>query len=700
MTFAMVSMCVSLLSSLAVADASGPAREFRPPAVPLVTHDPYLSVWSMSDKLTDDWTRHWTGSVQAMCGMARIDGKPYRFAGKEPGDAPPMTQVSVQVLPTQTRYQFEAGGVRLRIVFCSPLLPQDPDMLGRPVTYVFFETNSIDGKPHDVALYFDCTAEWAINLPEQPVVWGRSTVGNIDVLHFAAKDQEQNLLKKTGDRIRIDWGTFYLAVPKQGETVTRIANDTDARRGFAASGALPDRDDEAMPRPANDHWPVLACVLNLGEVKEHHASERVLMLAYDDEYSIELMGKRLRPYWRRGGMNAPGLLKAAADDFDLTMRRCAIFDQELMEDLVRAGGAKYAALCALAFREALAGQKLVAAEDGTPLMFPKENSSNGCISTVDVIYPACPFYLLFNAALLKAQLKPVMDYAQSPRWPWPFAPHDLGTYPLADGQVYGGGEKTEKNQMPVEESANMLLMLAALTRIEGNAEFVAQYWPTVTKWAEYLRDKGLDPENQLCTDDFAGHLAHNANLSIKAILALGAYAQLCERTGKAEAAAQYRALAKGMAEKWVGMADDGDHFRLAFDKPGTWSQKYNLVWDRLLGLGLFPGAVAEREIAYYKTVQKHYGLPLDNRKNYTKLDWLIWTATLAGSPSDFEALVAPAYAFAHDTPDRVALTDWYDTVSCKNSGFTARPVMGGLFIKMLADDAMWKKWSARPQAAR
>jgi hypothetical protein len=150
-----------------------------------------------------------------------------------------------------------------------------------------------------------------------------------------------------------------------------------------------------------------------------------------------------------------------------------------------------------------------------------------------------------------------------------------------------------------------------------------------------------------------------------------------------------------MAGRWARMADDGDHYRLAFDKPGTWSQKYNLVWDRLLGLDLFPAEVARRELAFYKRKQNRYGLPLDSRETYTKLDWVVWTATLAESQEDFKAFVLPAYRFADETPDRVPLTDWYGTLDGKQRGFQARSVVGGVYVKMLADPETWRKWSGR-----
>ena len=673
---------LALLMAMAWLGAA-PARAeepFQPRAVPLVTTDPYFSIWSFADHLTDEVTRHWTGKPQSLESMIRIDGVVYRLMGR-PVDEESLPQTGLAVFPTRTVYEFEGAGVHVTLTFLTPLLPRNLEVYSRPVTYLSWEIRAGDGRTHAVSVYYANSAQLVVNTEDQAVEWSRERIGDLSVLRMGTKAQP--VLAKSGDDRRIDWGYLYVAAPMSAVAASAIASSDSQHETFAQKGGLPGQDDSAMPRAANNREPLMAFVFDLGRVTAEPVA-RHLILAYDDLYSIEYFHQRLRPYWRRNGAQAADLLTAAEHDYEPLRKESEQFDDQLVADLTRAGGEKYARLAALAYRQSLAAHKLVAAPDGqTPYYC-------GCISTVDVIYPAAPVLLLLNPHLVEASLAPVMDYVKAGKWPFPYAPHDLGTYPLANGR-----DPTEIETMPVEESGNMLILFAAITRAEGSTAFAEKYAPILQQWADYLAEKGLDPENQLCTDDFAGHLAHNTNLSIKAILGLGSYAEILEMQGKKDSASHYRTKAQEFARRWVEMASDGDHYRLAFDKPGTWSQKYNLVWDKILGLNLFPADVARKEIAFYENHLNRYGLPLDNRKTYTKLDWELWTATLAESPQDWEKLISPIYDWVNQSPTRVPLTDWYWTRDGTQVGFQARSVVGGLFIKMLSNPETWKAWTAR-----
>jgi hypothetical protein len=353
------------------------------------------------------------------------------------------------------------------------------------------------------------------------------------------------------------------------------------------------------------------------------------------------------------------------------------------------GGVKYAQMTALAYRQCLAGCGLAADANRQPLFFPKENTSDGDIATVDVFFPMDPQWVLLSPALAKATLVPILSYGASSHWKFPNAPHDLGTYPIARGTDDGG------EGMPVEESGNMLILCDAVAQSQSDAKWVTPWWPQLTQWAKYLEQYGLDPEEQLCTDDFMGHLAHNANLSVKAILGLAAYGDLCRMRGDQADAERYAALARTDAAHWVQAAADGDHFRLAFDKPNTWSQKYNLAWDRILGLNIFPPTVAQKEVAWYKKVQQRYGTPLDSRTHLTKSDWSVWSASLADNQSDFEAIISPIYDYLNATTARSPFADSFVTDDIHSDGMHARPVIGGVFIKLLTDRAVWQKWAAK-----
>jgi len=288
--------------------------------VPLVACDPYFSIWSPADKLTDADTVHWTGKPHQLTSLIRIDGKPFRIMGKEPANVPSLTQTNLEVLLTRTIYTFDDAGVKLTLTFMTAALPEDLLILSRPVTYLIWQAQATDGKTHRVAFDFGASPDIAVNEPDQQKI--RTMETNADFVISKIGSREQPILQKKGDDIRIDWGHFYIATP------------------------LNFMSEENCGSKPLSRW---------------------LILAYDDEFSIQYMRKNLRPYWRRNGDNAAALLTKAAADYESLRKRCEAFDTELMADLRKAGGEKYARLGALAYRQCFAAGKFVADANGQPL---------------------------------------------------------------------------------------------------------------------------------------------------------------------------------------------------------------------------------------------------------------------------------------------------------------------------------------------
>ncbi|HVV56469.1 MAG TPA: DUF4965 domain-containing protein, partial [Mucilaginibacter sp.] len=580
-------------------------------------------------------------------------------------------QTGVEMTATQTIYKFRCGRADLIVTFTSPLLINDMDILQRPVSYISYKVRSIDNKRHNVKVFFGASTDIAVNKPLQEVAAEAYTSGKLSVLR--AGTTEQPILKKKGDDLRIDWGYMYVAVPQTASTIQYISDGRDQVNPLLAKPHI--TTDTIRGKEL-----FLNTIIPFGEVGKTF-EEKYVELGYDQLFSVQYFGIDLKPFWKADGTKTMDkeLAKGASDYADV-IKKCEMFDRQMFRDAYRAGGDKYAKLCVIAYRQSIAAHALVKSQFGNLLFLSKENFSNGSINTVDVTYPSAPLYLAYNPKLLEGMLNGIFYYSESGKWKKGFAAHDLGTYPIADGQTYG-------EDMPVEESGNMLILTAAIARAEGNADYAKKHWETLTKWANYLVKAGFDPANQLCTDDFAGHLAHNANLSIKAIVGIACYAKLAEMQKEDQVAVNYHNIALAMVKNWMRMADAGNHYSLVFGDKNTWSQKYNLVWDKALGLHLFPQSVYEKEVRYYLTKQNRFGLPLDSRKTYTKSDWIMWTATLSNNLPTFKALTDPVYRYATETPSRVPLSDWHETITGKQVGFQARSVVGGYFMKLL--DSKW-----------
>lgn len=624
----------------------------RAPCIPLITHDPYFSVWSATDNLYDSDTIHWTGAPHPIKGIVTVDGKDYRFMGS--GNENTLTQTDVDIAALTTVYTFEGAGIKLTATFLSPLFPDRLEILSRPVTCLKLAYESLDGSDHTVTAVITVGEEICVDVKGKIKTTAETiSFGKINAAKIGSIDQA--VLNRSGDNVRIDWGYFYLAA-ENSEVSFKTEKKEDSEETY----------------------------LCLKKVLKDSA---LIAFAYDDIYSIEYFGDRLKSVWNKDGKTIEEAIADTLSDFDTLLEDAGKLDDKLYFDSVKAGGEKYSDLLRLAFRQVIAAHKAVIDKDGNLLFFSKECFSNGCAATVDVSYPSIPMFLIYNPELVLGMMKPVIKFARSQAWNYDFAPHDVGQYPLVNGQVYGrnddGTFKFER-QMPVEECGNMIIMAAAYTIASGDTSFVKENFDLLEKWVKYLCDNGTDPDNQLCTDDFAGHLAHNCNLSLKAISGIIGMSIICKLVGFEAEAVKYLDKAREISIKWLLRASNGDgSYRLAFDKKGTFSMKYNIVWDKLFGTRLIPKEVFEGETWANRRHFEKYGMPLDNRKAYTKSDWLVWTATLCESKADFESYIEPMWLAYNCSPSRVPLTDWYDTKTSVAEHFRNRTVQGGLFMKLL-----------------
>ncbi len=622
--------------------------------MPLITVDPFFSIWSCGDTLYSGETEHWSGKRAPLMIGAFVDGE-FRSMGAFDCTGKPFAQRKVyqrdvHYTATSTFYTFEDDDIKVTLRFTSPLLLDRLDILTRPVSYVEYDIVNKTGK--EVSFLFGISALISVDKKSQNVEFKKTpyslSTGNVC----------QNVLAQSGDTVRIDWGYLHLC-------------DTDA---YVAHF---DEDANLVRLPTNDRYNAYFDNPFLTVMK--YDSHGVITLAYDEIKPIEYLGCQLDEYYTKFFGSFGEMISAAKSEYEDIKTLCDKFDAELTAEASKLSE-NYERICSLAYRQAISSHKVVDDGKGNILFMSKEDDSNGCIATLDVSYPAVPLFLKYNTDLALGMLRPIVEYAESDAWEFDFAPHDVGQYPLANGAVYGlkNGKQQLDLQMPVEEAANMLIMLAAYEKYSGgDKKFFCEHKETMKKWVNFLVESGYDPDTQLCTDDFAGHLAHNCNLSLKAILGIASYGRLAEDK-------EMQSLAKRLAKQWESDAKASHGAtRLAFDKDGTWSLKYNAVWDTLLDFNLFSEEFKQAETKQYLEKLNRYGVPLDNRADYTKPEWEMWTTAITDNKEYFDKLCEALVNMLSETKERVVFTDWYYTSTASQVLFKNRPVVGAMFVHLL-----------------
>jgi len=642
--------------------------KFRPSAVPIITVDPFFSIWSGADALYSAPTEHWSGRLCPILAGVYIGNTFYSVAGfDEDGKALKrrLYQRDLRVTPTSTVYRFENNLAELELTFLAPLIPERLDVMSRPLNYVSYKITPKCDKP--VRFVFGISTRAAVNDRSQRVAIKKTCYS------VSAGNVCQSPLSQSGDNVMIDWG--YLHLCDKDAFVGRIADQSGSIEALPINNTYSPYQDDAY----------------LISVKGE--SEGALVLAYDEIKPIMYFGEELDECYTRCFGSFGEMISAAVREYPEIKALSEKFDTELTEEASRFGE-DYKNIVSLAYRQAVTAHKLVYDREGNILFLSKENDSNGCIGTLDVTYPSIPLFLKYAPELVKGMLRPIIKYALSDAWEYDFTPHDVGRYPIANGQVYGAekliftggtdrgamhvGKHRDEGQMPVEEAGNMLISLAAVKKYSGgDVTLFEENRELMRTWVDYLVRFGYDPENQLCTDDFMGHLARNCNLSLKAIMGIAAYADLSGDSS-------FMDIARDYAKRWETDAK-ADHVgtRLTFDGKDGWSLKYNVVWDSILGYRLFSDEMKRGEIELYKSKLNRYGVPLDNRSDLTKIDWLMWSTRIYDDAEYTAAVSKSIVNMMCETLDRVPMTDLYFTSTADWYSFRARSVVGGLFINLI-----------------
>ncbi|RYO93614.1 hypothetical protein DL766_010537 [Monosporascus sp. MC13-8B] len=631
------------ISALAVAAVH--ASTLTPSVLPLIVRNPYLSIWfsHARDYPWANWPMFWTGSTVGFAVMAAVPdsntvypllGRSQDFLKRSSSyhvSFPKYHGVSFDASTTNLTYTIKGTDLKITLSFLSPITPTSTFRQSLPAGYL---TAFVEGS-HDVSIYIDVNGEWVSGNRNNQIVWdfekSTSKSSGTPIKTWSIRRRDEQLLSEFYDHA--EWGTIHVSAPAGVEHQSGEAHYV--RRQFAQDGSLKNRVDEAF-RGIFEDEPIFAFSKTFKLSKKSNstspAKESVrFTFALTQDPVAQFAAARgltqMRPLWASYFYSTEELLQYHFDDYETAALLAHNYSEQLAKDAYASGSRDYQDIVALSARQVLGGTQFSGTPD-SPLIFLKEISSDGNFQTVDVIFPAFPFFLYTNPQWLEYLLEPLLEHQMSGQYPNDYSMHDLGAhFPNATGHADGRDE-----YMPLEECGNMLIMALALANAyKGNprptfsriapeeaialaagpvrrpnsvdaygmdrsfedigttggkaaVQWLARSYKLWKQWTRYLVEEALVPANQLCTDDFAGPLPNQTNLALKGIVGIKAMSELAALIGEKEEAKYYGSVAEEYIEKWqdYGLSSDKSHAKLSYTWYGSWTTLYNIYADALL----------------------------------------------------------------------------------------------------------------------
>ncbi|KAK6514513.1 hypothetical protein TWF281_004711 [Arthrobotrys megalospora] len=758
-----------LLLLISLLPATILSSTLTPATIPLFVRNPYLSLW-LQNARQEPWSRwpmFWTGMEIGFGVMLRVNNTVYPLLGK-PHDSldsdnkkeytisfPEYHGVDFDASTTWLKYSVgekSSGGggwVDVKLTFTSPVTVNDTMRQSIPAGYLEVE---VEGDV-DCEVYADVNGLWVTGDRGSHIQWEMVEHGGLRSWKVT-RSREEHFSEKWD---RAEWGSLYFTAPK---SIHFESNDSGPmRRRFAKGSSLRNATDTHF-REVMDAEPVFAFSKSFhlsGNDSAPRYESAIFTIAHIQDEVARFASARgitnMRPLWKGFFDDHLDLIHFHYHDYSTASAEADKFNKQLVEHASRAmsgvAAETYTEILLLSTRQVLGGTSF-SGTPSRPLLFLKEISSDGNFQTIDVIFPAFPFFLYVNPSWLRYLLEPLLEHQSAGLYPNDYSMHDLGSsFPNATGHPDGRDE-----YMPVEECGNMLIMGASvvgnLVEENGGGEKgrkVAKEWlegawgdggrfrgryDLWRKWTGYLVEFGLLPATQLSTDDFAGRLANQTNLALKGILGIKAMAELAAVVGNTKDEKHFSDIADKYIKTWHSLAisRDGTHTKLAYHWQGSWGTLYNLYADSLLcyrkGLesplaqfstlkkssstrkgrfqrpldgsdggddkpsgGFVPEDIYTRQSNWYNLVEQKYGLPLDSRHLYTKSDWEFFAAAISARKTR-ERIILDVGRWVNETSTDRPFTDLYDT---EGSGafpgiwFMARPVVGGHFAVLALERA-------------
>ncbi|KAH8834149.1 hypothetical protein DL96DRAFT_1579578 [Flagelloscypha sp. PMI_526] len=665
------------------------AVPFTPHAFPLAVRSPYLSTWYIpgtGDGLNKVWPTFWAGQITGWAGFVRVDGKTYSFLGASAVDGLQLaTQTRAEFTSTQSKFQFTAGPVTLNVTFFSPVEPNDPVKQSMPFSYMSVTAQSADGAAHAVQVYSDISAEWASGDPASLVNW-QTTTTNGAIIHSTKRQVPLSFteIKDQTERTPI-FLTFLHALTISTEgTDTAVTwqsgADKAVRTLFLANGKLDSVQDTNF-RAVNDQFVVFGIAKDLGQVSSTPSAKVTWAVGLVRDPAVQYIQRSL--YFFSAFATAEAALISFLKDFDAALTRGNSFDAKVRGDASKISP-DYSAIVDLSVRQAFGSIEITLAKnaDGTfntgdPHVFMKEISSSG---NVYVKFSEFIVELIFsytNPVFGKYLIEPLLKYQATGQYPNKFASHDLGAhYPNATGHNDGKDEA-----MPLEESANMLIMALHYAQKTNDNTQLEKYRALFDQWNGFLIQESLAP------DDFLGKQANSTNLALKGLIGMRAMAEIEGRLGDTGQKTNLTTIQSNIQTQVLDLAKakDGSHLMLPYGNETSWGLTYNMYADRLIGTNIIPQEVLQMQTKWYSTLFGPFGIPLDTRSTKTKTDWMIWTSAFM-TDTNTRDLFIQVYGLS-----KQPLGDFYDSQSGKPEGFKARPVVGGHFALLALDPAQLTK---------